>query len=174
MWFLPLSRNMQSTIPSVPERDSSLHGPVTKDEELLFLAGRKPYTYPSGSRTTQLTVSTSSTSLTSEGAGLSSNLAEGDTMDRLFNGSSMSLAISEDSTSMQSATSDLVGGGAQTPETGRRGLSRASTAPTHSQTSLKPASAATRPESPNPPRYSSHHGHVTRPESPNIIIYIKY
>lgn len=148
---------MQDTLPSVPVRDSSLQGHVTKDEEVLYLVGRKPYTYPSGSRSMQLqlTVSTSSSSLTSEGAGFPCTLqAEGDTMDRLFNGSSMSLAISEDSTSIQSATSDQVVGGAQTPEIGRRNLLRASSAPGQGQGSLlKPASAAVRPESPNPPRY---------------------
>lgn len=143
-------------MPSVPVRNSSLHGHVTKDEEVLYLAGRKPYTYPSGSRSTQLTVSISSSSLTSEGAGFSSTLAEGDTMDRLFNGSSMSLAVSEDTTSIQSAVSDQAGGGAQMPETTRRNLLRASSAP---QGSLKPASAAIRPESPNPPRYAPTHPH---------------
>lgn len=123
---------------------------MTKDEELLFLAGRKPFSSPSTSRGTQLTVSISSSSLVSEGAGLPMALAEGDTMDRLFAGSSVSLANSEDSTSILSSTSDLVVGGAQTPEAVRRNLLRPLSAPGQTQGSLKSTSAP-RPESPNPP-----------------------
>ena len=150
---------MQSAFPSVPERNSSLHGHVTKDEEVLFLAGRKPYTQPPASRHAQLTVSVSSSSLTSEGAGFPSEGA-GVTMDRIFNGSSMSLAISEDSTSIHSGTSDLVGGGgSQTPESARRNLLRPMSLPGQCQGSVKPAS---RPESPNPP------GGVTRSRSAHV------
>lgn len=143
---------MQNTPPSVPERDSSLSGHVTKDDEVLYLAGRKPYTNPAVSHGTHLTVSISTSSLTSEGVGLPLALAEGDTMDRIFNGSCVSLANSEDSTSIQSATSEHGIGGSHTPETGRRNLMRPTSAPGQSQGSLK-SNSACRPESPNPPGY---------------------
>ena len=141
---------MQNSPPRVPERDSSLHGHVTKDEEVLFLAGRKPYTQhatttPTSSRGVQLTVSTSSTSLTSEGAGLPGALTEDDTLERIFHGSSVSLATSEDAASIHSSTSDHNALGASTPESVRRNLLRPS-----SQGSLK-LNPAPRPESPNPP-----------------------
>lgn len=150
-----------ATPPSVPERDSSLQGHVTKDDELLYLAGRKPYSQGpggggvAGGRGHHLTVSTSSSSLTSEGAGggvgFRSALAEGDTMDRIFNGSSVSLAISEDSASIHSSTSDpltmMVGG--HTPEAIKKSLLRPVSAPGQPGGPLK--ASAPRPESPNPP-----------------------
>ena len=161
---------MQNAIPpTVPERDSSLQGRFTKDDELLYLAGRKPYAQGGPGGTAGgvgtggggggggrgsgnfLAVSTSSTSLTSEGAGFRSALAEGDTMDRLFNGSSVSLAISEDSVSIQSGGSDAIvmGGGSHTPEPAKRSLLRPVSAPGQGGGTLK--ASAPRPESPNPP-----------------------
>lgn len=160
---------MQSAFPSVPERASSLQGHVTKDEEVLFLAGRKPYTHPPAAarhNNAQLTISVSSSSLTSEGTGFPSEGA-GVTMDRIFNGSSVSLAISEDSTSILSGTSDLVGGGgggAHTPESTRRNLLRPMSLPGgQGQGSVK---AASRPESPNPPAGAV--GGVTRSRSAHV------
>ena len=150
-----LYRSMQSSPPSVPERRSSLGGQVTKDEELLFKAGRKPYVTSSstgGTPTTHLAVSTSSSSLLSSEVGVGMALAEGDTMDRIFNGSCVSLANSEDSTSIQSLTSDHggAGGGSQTPDSARRNLLRPMSAPGQNQGSSR-SSSAPRPESPNPP-----------------------
>ena len=141
----PYYRTMQNTPPSVPERDSSLSGHVTKDDELLFLAGRKPYTSPAATpQSTQLASSTSTSSLTSEGVGLPLALAQGDTMDRIFNGSSVSLANSEDATSIHSVASEH--------DSRRNMLLRPSSAPGQSTAASK-SSSASRPESPNPPGY---------------------
>ena len=134
---------MQTSQPFIPERSSSLQGPVTKDDELLYLAGRKPYSQPtttSSSKEVQLTISTSYSSLASESV---AGLAEGETMNRIFNGSSTSLAVSDDSTSVHSATSDLV-----VPDS-RRNLLRPLSAPGQGQ-GFKSGSAP-RPESPNLP-----------------------
>lgn len=132
-------------MPTAPERDSSLYSPVTKDDELLYLAGRKPYTYPTGPKTGQQMVIGSSNTTGGEGVGLGGGALDPmGGMDRLFNGSSVSLAISEDSMSLHSANSDAI-----TPEGVRRSATRPTSAPSTSQGALKPNSAP-RPESPNP------------------------
>lgn len=157
LWSFFAFRNPQS-IPPVPQRDSSLSGHVTKDEELLYMAGRKPYNANplgggpphgggGGSGAPQLAGSTSTSSLVSDPGGVGLGAGLGDTMDRIFE-SSLSLANSEDSTSIQSATSDHGGGGAQTPEAVRRSLLRPSSAPGQGK-----SNSASRPESPNPPGY---------------------
>ena len=148
-----LSRTLQSGQPEIPERDSSLNGYITKKDEVLYLAGRKPYFTPSSlSRGNYLTASTSNNSLASdinsEGAEFPGGLNVGDAMDKIFSGSSMSLAMSDDSTSILS--SDVVS--AVTPEVVRRTLQlRHPSALGLSTNSLQPGHAP-RPESPNPPR----------------------
>ena len=82
--------------PSVPERTTSIDAEVTSNEELLYLAGRKPYepqALPRGG-------SPSSSSLASEG-----NVLPGGFVGRMLEGSTASLTASEDSTSLQSAAS---------------------------------------------------------------------
>lgn len=82
--------------PSVPERTTSIDAEITSNEELLYLAGRKPYepqVLPRGG-------SPSSSSLASEG-----NVLPGGFVGRMPEGSTASLTASEDSTSLQSAAS---------------------------------------------------------------------
>ena len=82
--------------PRVPERTTSIDAEVTSNEELLYLAGRKPYepqALPRGG-------SPSSSSLASEG-----NVLPGGFVGRMLEGSTASLTASEDSTSLQSAAS---------------------------------------------------------------------
>ena len=142
---------MQSQRPEVPVRVSSLTASVTKSDEVLYMAGRKPYVPVTSTRQNHLTASTSNSSLASdcisEGVGFPGGLTVGDTMDRYLNGSSVSLVPSEDSISIHS--SEVTS--ANTPESIRRGLRpRPGSAPGHSQNSLLPGPAP-RPESPNPP-----------------------
>ena len=82
--------------PNVPERSTSIDAEVTSNDELLYLAGRKPYeprSLPSGG-------SPSSFSLASEG-----NVLPAGFVGKMREGSTASLTTSEDSTSLQSATS---------------------------------------------------------------------
>lgn len=143
---------MQAPRPDVPERVSSLTGPVTKNDEVLYMAGRKPYVPVTSTRQNHhLTTSTSNSSLASdcvsEGVGYSGGLMVGDTMDRYLNGSSVSLVPSEDSISIHSSEVTT----ATTPESIRRGLRpRPGSAPGFSHNSLLPGPAP-RSESPNPP-----------------------
>lgn len=151
-----LSRTMLSSCPDIPKRESSLNGPVTKKDEILYLAGRKPYVAPPSSvsiaRNNHLSASISNSSLVSvgisDGVEFPGGINVADTMDKIFTGSSISLAMSDDSASIQS--SDVVG--AVTPEAVRRSLHvRHPPAPGLSQNSLQHGHAP-RPESPSPPR----------------------
>ena len=147
---------MQGQRPDVPERVASLTSPVTKNDEVLYMAGRKPYVSVSATRQNVLTASTSNSSLASDcisegvglGAGFAGGLVVADVLDRCMNGSALSLVPSEDSLSIHS--SEVLG--ALTPESVRRGLRpRPGSASGHSQNALLPGHAPARPESPNPP-----------------------
>lgn len=89
-------RNVEHEPPSIPERTTSIDAEVTSDDTLLYLAGRKPYEPQS----LQRGGSPSSSSLASEGTVL-----PGGFVGRMLDGSVASLTISEDSTSLHSATS---------------------------------------------------------------------
>lgn len=83
--------------PSVPGRTSSIDAPVTSDDDILYLAGRKPY---EPQQSLQRGGSPSTSSLTSDGAVL-----PGSFVGKMLDGSTASLMASEDSSSLYSAAS---------------------------------------------------------------------
>lgn len=90
-------RNIEREPPSIPERSTSIDAQVTSNDDLLYLAGRKPYEpRPSSQRAGSPSLS----SLASEG-----NVLPGSVVGQLLEGSTASLSASEDSTSLHSATS---------------------------------------------------------------------
>lgn len=88
---------MEREPPSIPERTTSVDAQVTSNDELLYLAGRKPYeprpSHRAGSPSTSSLAST-------EGSVL-----PGGVVNQMLEGSNISLSASEDSTSLHSATS---------------------------------------------------------------------
>lgn len=88
---------MEREPPSIPERTTSIDAQVTSNDELLYLAGRKPYEPRPPS---QRAGSPSISSLASEG-----NVLPGSVVSQMLDGSTASLTASEDSTSLHSATS---------------------------------------------------------------------
>ena len=95
--FISECRNMEGEPPSIPERTTSVDAEVTSNDELLYLAGRKPYEPRPPS---QRAGSPSISSLASEG-----NVLPRSTVSQMLEGSTASLSASEDSTSLHSATS---------------------------------------------------------------------
>ena len=94
--LISLHRHVEHEPPSIPERTSSIDAQVTSNDQLLYLAGRKPYEpHP-----LQRGGSPSTSSLMSEG-----NVLPGSVVGRMLEGSTASLTASEDSTSLHSATS---------------------------------------------------------------------